>query len=121
MSVTEAETPKYAKKQIKSDNTIEIGIVLLGFLASSPVVAITSKPTNAKKAVAEPANTPVVPYGIKSDQFSGLARVIPTAIMNTITTMFIHVITKINRVDFLTPRTWVNVISNTTTKARKSG
>ena len=29
------------------DNTIEMGIPLLGFRASSPVVAITSKPTKA--------------------------------------------------------------------------
>ena len=29
------------------ERTIEMGIALLGFLASSPVVAITSKPTKA--------------------------------------------------------------------------
>lgn len=45
--------------------TMDSGISLLGFFASSPVVATQSKPTNPKKHLAAPAITPAIPHGIK--------------------------------------------------------
>ena len=59
--MTAAETPKYARKQIDNASIMDIGMDLLGFLASSPAVAMTSKPTKAKNAVADPARTPEGP------------------------------------------------------------
>lgn len=50
---------------MKSEQIIEIGIAFLGFLASSPVVAIQSKPTNPKKHVAAPFKVPENPKGKK--------------------------------------------------------
>lgn len=44
MSVMTVEVAKYAKKIITSEKMIESGMALLGFLTSSPVVAIQSKP-----------------------------------------------------------------------------
>lgn len=58
------------------ERTIESGMFLLGFFASSPVVATQSKPTKPKKHLAAPAITPARPNGINPptpawDAYSG--------------------------------------------------
>lgn len=47
MRVITADTLTYAKRHMTRVNTMEIGIERLGFLASSPDVAMTSNPTKA--------------------------------------------------------------------------
>ena len=42
-----------------------------GFLASSAVVEIESKPIKAKKTAATPLKTPSTPLGAKGDQLAG--------------------------------------------------
>lgn len=58
-------TLKYDAKIITSDKTIDNGISLFGFFASSPVVATQSKPTKPKKHLAAPVMTPAKPQGMK--------------------------------------------------------
>lgn len=58
-------TLKYDAKIINRDNTIDNGISLFGFFASSPVVATQSKPTKPKKHLAAPVMTPAKPHGMK--------------------------------------------------------
>ena len=55
-------TATYSAVQIASDPRMPIGRSFLGFLASSAVVATTSKPMKAKKTIDAPAKTPVQPY-----------------------------------------------------------
>lgn len=50
---------------IISEITMDNGMFRFGFLASSPVVAMQSKPTNPKKHLAAPAITPEKPNGRK--------------------------------------------------------
>lgn len=57
--------PKYAKNTINSETTTPIGIDFCGVLASSPAVAMQSKPINPKKHLAAPVITPLIPYGAK--------------------------------------------------------
>ena len=47
IKVSVAETHKYAMQQISRENTIANGIFFWGLMASSPVVAMASKPTKA--------------------------------------------------------------------------
>ncbi len=56
---------KYAKNITRSARQTANGIDLLGFRASSPAVAITSKPMNPQKQMAAPLMTPSNPYGRK--------------------------------------------------------
>ena len=59
------DIPKQAKNTINNDATTPIGIDLLGVFASSPAVAIQSKPIKAKKHLAAPVIIPWAPYGTK--------------------------------------------------------
>ena len=64
--VKTVEILKYDKNMIINESTIERGIFFFGFIASSPVVATQSNPTNPKKHLAAPAMmTPERPKGIK--------------------------------------------------------
>ena len=47
INVNVAETQRYATQHISRENTIANGIFFWGLIASSPVVAMASKPTKA--------------------------------------------------------------------------
>lgn len=67
---------------------VAMGMERAGSWASSPLVAIPSKPMKAKKQEAAPATTPPVPYGKKPlppVQFDSFANVIPYTVTNRIT------------------------------------
>lgn len=49
---------------MQSEKIMARGIFRFGFFASSPVVAIPSKPTNPKKHLAAPAMIPLTPKGL---------------------------------------------------------
>lgn len=63
--VKTVEMLKYDKNMMIKENTIERGMFFFGFIASSPVVATQSNPTNPKKHLAAPAMTPDRPKGMK--------------------------------------------------------
>ena len=80
-----------------------IGMERAGFFASSLVVAITSKPMNAKKQVAAPAKTPDTPNGAKLLQFFTSAYTSPTTITSKMVIMFTPTQKLLKRAEFLTP------------------
>lgn len=78
---------------------IDLGIALRGFLASSPEVAITSKPLNAKNNVDAPERIPFKPNGAKFFQFFVSAYVNPEIITKTSTLMLRIVKNQFNAFD----------------------
>ena len=60
----------YKTVQITNEYIIPLGKSRCGFLHSSAVVEMASKPINAKNTADTPANTPLKPLGINGVQFA---------------------------------------------------
>ncbi len=106
---------------LQSAATVALGMAVRGFLASSPEVAITSKPTKAKKQVAAPDIMPWKPKGAKLSQFFGLAKTKPAMVAKSITERLRIVNTQFKADDCAAPQIMTIVKTIMNVNANRSG